>query len=127
MVCFVLSAIAAICYYRKIRQKNYKLSPIAHKGEEWFQTPNHLRVPMWVAGGFSAASFLGLVFLLGGIKLSEIDMLKSPYLSMSLTILLYLLETKYPLNLTDDRRKYPSFLLSLGLGASLALWLFSTC
>ena len=123
-VCFVLSAIATICYYNKIFRRNYKPSPIAHKGEKWFQTPNHLRVPMWVAGGFSAASFLEFVFLLGGIKLSDSNLLTSPYLSMVLTLLLLLLE-KNPGHLTDAKLKYPSFLLSLVLGAVLALWLLS--
>lgn len=79
---------------------------------------------MWVAGGFSAASFLEFVFLLGGIKLSDSNLLTSPYLSMVLTLLLLLLE-KNPGHLTDAKLKYPSFLLSLVLGAVLALWLLS--
>lgn len=124
-VCFVLGAVVTICYYMVIRSRNYKLLPIAHKGEQWFHIPNHLRVPMWVAGGFSAASFLGLlVFLLGGgVKPSDkINPLTSFSLSMVQTFLVLLLE-KNPMHLTDAQRKYPSFLLSLGLGASLALWL----
>ena len=126
MVCFVLGAIVTICYYMVIRGRNYKPSPIAHKGEKWFQTPNHLRVPMWVAGGFSAASFLGLVFLLlgGGSKKFTIDPLTSFCLSM-VQMFLVLLWEKIPMNLTDAQRKYPSFLISLGLGASLALGLLS--
>jgi len=132
MVCFVLGAVVTIYYYKAIRQMNFKLSPISYKGEQWFHIPNHLRVPMWVAGGFSAASFLGLVLLLGGgIKLPGITPLTSPHLSMALTILLYLLETNHPVHLNDSKRKYPSFLLSIGLGACLALWVLgiflSTC
>lgn len=124
-VCFVLGAVVTIYYYNAIRRMNFKLSPIAYKGEQWFHIPNHLRVPMWVAGGFSAASFLELVLLLGGVtKLSESSLLRSPYLSVVLTILLYLLE-KNPVHLSDAQRKYPSFLLSLGLGAGLALWLLN--
>ena len=125
-VCFVLSAIATIYYYNKIFRRNYKPSPIASKGEQWFQTPNHLRVPMWVAGGFSAASFLGLVFLLlgGANKKFTIDPFTSFCLSM-VQMFLVLLWEKIPMNLTDAQRKYPSFLLSLGLGASLALGLLS--
>ena len=125
-VCFVLSAVVTICYYQVIHRKKFKLSPIAYKGEQWFQIPNRLRVPMWVAGGFSAASFLELVLLLGWcVKPSESSLLTSPYLSMVQTLLVLLLE-KNPMHLTDAQRKYPSFLLSLGLGASLALWILGT-
>ena len=123
MVCFVLGAVVTICYYMVIRGRNYKRPPIAHKGEQWFHIPNHLRVPMWVAGGFSAASFLGLLFLPGGgSKPFSIDPFTSFSLSMVQMFLVLLLE-KNPMHLTDAQRKYPSFLLSLGLGASLALWL----
>ncbi len=126
MICFVLGAVVTIYYYRVIRRKKFKPSPIAYKGEQWFHIPKRLRVPMWVAGGFSAASFLELVFLLGGAaKLSEHDQCISPYFSMVQMILLYLLEPNHPVHPIDSQRKYPSFLLSIGLGFALAVSVLS--
>ena len=69
--CLVLGLAVTTYYYQVIRRGNFKMSPIAIKGEAWFHTPNKLRVPMWVAGGFSAAALLELVCLLSQCELSR--------------------------------------------------------
>ena len=119
--CFVLGGMVTAYYYRTIRRRNYKMSPVAIKGVEWFHTPNKLRVPMWVAGGFSAAALLELACLLSlGFKPSHAELFRHPFFSLILGVLLSLIETN-PLHLRDSQRKYPSFFTSLILGAALAL------
>ena len=119
--CLVLGLAVTTYYYRVIRRGNFKMSPIAIKGQLWFHTPNKLRVPMWVAIGFSAAALLELVCLLSlGFKPSDAELFRHPFFPLILGILLSLIETN-PLHLRDSQRKYPSFFTSLILGATMAL------
>ena len=121
--CLVLGLAVTTYYYRIIRRGNFKMSPIAIKGEDeaWHHTPNRLRFPMWVAGGFFAASCLELISLSLGFKLSDIKLLHSLLFPIIPSLLLYLLFEKNPLHLRDSQRKYPSLISILVLGAALAL------
>ena len=119
-VCLVMGFAVTTYYYRVIRRGNYRLSPIAMKGEDWFHTPNKLRIPMWIAGSFSAASCLELLSLFLGFKLSDIEPLSFLLPPIVSGLLLSLFE-KNPFYLSDSQRKYPSFISMLVLGAALAL------
>ena len=120
-VCLVLGFVVTSYYYRVIHRRNYKMSPIAYKGEQWFRTPNRLRFPMWIAGGFFVASGLELVSLSLGFKLSDYELLRDFFFPIIPTLLASLLLEKNFFHLSDQKRTYPTFFALLILGAALAL------